>query len=411
MELALTTGKRKIKDGSRFNHLFPPEMEAYGSSTTLKASGNVYDTVKYIARIIDNDSADTEQIAKHLEGDNRLETIKNIHDFMVDYLQYDTEKGEKLRSPRRTWWVGQKQIDKETGDSGVDCDDLVIFSGSILKNLNIPFFIRIVKVNQDEYQHVYLIVPPSGEQLSGTYITLDGVLSDFDYEYPFKQEKTFNQLGMKIEYLGAISSSHDASPGDKHTTINSTDPILAILVSLYNNISTRQLIPQKIQANELLSMLHYAIINWNTQNRLESLRFLSKVELGSSRDYTFFTKLYDHLTNQQYSNGLKGGDMYKYPLSDYLGDDPDNDNGNNKGQWADAITAAFTALANFDWGLVNGQNQNTYPPVQYQTPPTGTQIAGMSISTIGGLFLLGGMGYLLYENLSMKKSSPRISKK
>lgn len=404
MELALTTGKRKIKDGSRFNSMFPPEREAYGSSSTLKVSGNVNDTVKFIAQIIENDHNDTKKIAQYLKGNNRSETLKNIHDFMVNYLQYDTETGEKLRSPRRTWWVGQKQNDKETGDSGVDCDDLVIFSGSILKNLNIPFFIRIVKVNHNEFQHVYLVVPPKGEQLSGTYITLDGVLSDFNYEYPFKQQKTFNQKGMKIEYLGAVSPSHFA-------TINTTDPMLTVLIRLYNNISTRIIIPWNIKESDLLQMLHYAISNWNTNYRLESLKLLSETEKQSDRNYTFFTKLHDHLKSRPQINGLKGTNWDDIPVEDYQGDYVGDDDKNN-GQWAAAITAAFTALANFDWGLVGGQTQNTYPPVQYQPPKSvGTQIAGMSITTIGGLFLLGGMGYLLYENLSKKKSSIRTNKK
>jgi len=404
MELGLTTGKRKIKDGSRFNSMFPTEMEAYGSSSTLKANGDVNDTVKFIAQIIEKDHNDTKKIAQYLKGNSRTETLKNIHDFMVNYLQYDTETGEKLRSPRRTWWVGQKQNDKQTGDSGVDCDDLVIFSGSILKNLNIPFFIRIVKVNHNEFQHVYLVVPPKGEQLSGTYITLDGVLSDFNYEYPFKQQNTFNQKGMKIEYLGAVSPSH-------FETINTTDPMLTVLVRLYNNISTRQLIPGNIKASDLLQMLHYAISNWNTKYRLESLKLLSETEKQSGRNYTFFTKLYDHLKSQPQINGLKGTNWDEIPVEDYQGDYVGDDEENN-GQWAAAITAAFTALANFDWGLVGGQTQNNYPPVQYQEPkPVGTQIAGMSITTIGGLFLLGGMGYLLYENLSKKKSSTRTNKK
>jgi len=39
----------------------------------------------------------------------------------------------------------------ETGDTGVDCDDLTIFAGSILKNLNIPFYIRIVKIDKEDF--------------------------------------------------------------------------------------------------------------------------------------------------------------------------------------------------------------------------------------------------------------------
>jgi len=396
MELSLTTGKRKIKDGSWFNHMFPSEANAYGKSSVLKDSGNVTDTVKFIAEVIEKDRSDTKQIAQYLNANNRTKILQNIHNFMVNYLQYDTESGEKLRSPRRTWWVGQKQIDHETGDKGVDCDDLVIFSGSILRNLNIPFFIRIVKVNQNEFQHVYIVVPPSGEQLSGTYITLDGVLSDFDYEYPFKEEKTFNQKGMKIEYLGELAP-----------TIQQTDPILKLLVNIRKKVSAKKITPSRINASDLLRMLDYVIKNWEFPlNRLAALESMAEIEKGSGRKYGVFTSLYAHYSNQPYLTGLKGGNWDDIPVEDYQGDYINNGDTDNDGKWATALTAMFTALANFDWGLVGGQsgNNNSYPPVQYQQPKSaGLQIAGMSISTIGGLFLLGGMGYLLYENVGKKK--------
>jgi len=206
MPLALTTGKRKIKDGSKFNHLFPAKNMSYGNSTILHKNGTVDQTVKFMADIIKQDAADTAKLAPLLQGRTRIETLQNLHRFMIDYLQYDTEDQEKLRSPRRTWWVGNQQHDAETGDNGVDCDDMAIFAGSVLHNLNIPYYIRIVMVNGNDWEHVYLIVPPEGTNLSGTYITLDGVLSDFNYEYPFHNQNTFDMAGNKLQisYLGNI---------------------------------------------------------------------------------------------------------------------------------------------------------------------------------------------------------------
>lgn len=405
--LSLTTGKRNIKDGSRFNSMFPSEQNAYGNNSVLKRNGNVYDTVKLMGEIIERDKGDTEKIAQYLKGSSREETLKNIHDFMITYLQYDTEEGEKLRSPRRTWWVGQTQNDKDTGDSGVDCDDLAIFSGSILRNLGIPFFIRIVKVNGNKFQHVYLVVPTQGEELSGTYITLDGVISDFNYEYPFKQEKTFNNKGMKIQYLGNLPMEYSQT---------SKDPLLKLLIDFYNEISFGNVSPLKIQREDVLMMLSYAIANWDDpKTRAEALRILSKSEKLSYPGQTFFTGLLKIVRKNPTLSGLSGDDYFigPPPPPDY-GNTTTTDGGNGNGAaWAGAITAAFSALANFDWGLVGGSSnqQSVQPPVQYQPPTNKAQIAGMSIGTIGGIFLMGGMGYLLYTNLSGKKSiPPRVAK-
>ena len=175
MELGLTTGKRAIKNGAKYDKYFSNEESAYGNYRMLDNHGTVQDTVKHIAKLIVSKKKDTTAISQTLKGASRKETVRNVHRIMVNYLQYDTESGEKLRSPRRSWQVGQKQIDKQTGDTGVDCDDMVLFSGTILHNLNIPFYIRIVKIDQDEFQNVYLIVPEQGTELKEKYLTLDGV--------------------------------------------------------------------------------------------------------------------------------------------------------------------------------------------------------------------------------------------
>ena len=60
-ELALTTGKRKIKDGSRFNAMFPTENASYGNDSVLMEHGTVQDTVKLISKIIASDYKDTKK--------------------------------------------------------------------------------------------------------------------------------------------------------------------------------------------------------------------------------------------------------------------------------------------------------------------------------------------------------------
>jgi hypothetical protein len=211
----MSYGKRNIKNGSKYNSYFPTREEANSNYKVLHASGDVFDTVKAMSKIIKADAWQTEKIAPLLQGKNTCETCKNIHQFMMDYLQYDMEQGEKLRSPARTWWDGQNGGDPKHGGIGVDCDDMSIFAGSILHNLNIPYYIRIVKIDSSDFQHVYLIIP---EKNKSNYITLDGVVHKFNYETPFKDEVTFNENGekMKIEYLGDVASN-SALAGIKKT--------------------------------------------------------------------------------------------------------------------------------------------------------------------------------------------------
>lgn len=388
--LALTTGKRKIKDGSRYNAYFPPESAAYGSSTVLNKNGTVENTVKYIADIIEKDKSDTAKIAKILKGKNLKETITNIHSFMVNYLQYDTEAGEKLRSPRRTWWVGHKQNDKETGDNGVDCDDLTIFAGSILRNLGIPFNIRIVKINKDDFQHVYLIVPKNGKGLSGPYYTLDGVISDFDYEYPFKTEKTFDMQGMKIEYLGNITGE------------NADDKVLSMLKNYRYGIANGHLVTTKINHADVLKMLDYAIANWHdVAKRKQAVDILAASEKQNFPGKHFFAVL------QNYVDGNLSGVLGQ------LGDDatppaPKSNKTKKSNVW-DAISALFGAAANFDWGLIGGKknNQTTapniIPPAAYNSPER--QAAGISMTSVAGILIGGALVYFAYENF--KKAKPK----
>lgn len=434
MSLALTTGKRKIKDGSKYNQYFPSETEAYGNDTVLKRAGSVFDTVQFIADIIENDKADTAQISPILEGATRLETLENIHQFMIDHLQYDVEKGEKLRSPRRTWWVGSKQNDKETGNTGVDCDDMVIFSGTILRNLNIPYYIRIVKIDGDEFQHVYLVVPTTGNTLSGAYITLDGVISKFNYEYPFKTQNTYDMSGnkMKIEYLGNV-------PGN--------DPVLDFLISKHRAIALKKVLLRKANSEDIKGMLNHVISKWNNpHDRVVALRQLADAESKYYPGQRFFNVLKYYIEQGRMPAldfpPFKGGNtppdpvitpdmhMESVGVTDVTVDEPppmsgmgditdwddipvedyqDDIDGGGNGTGAAIALGILAALANFDWSLVGGNPQQPPQTLPPQTQPINTTptIAGLSLTTIGGVLLAGGLVYMVAQNIKAAKSNKK----
>ncbi|NJO91150.1 MAG: hypothetical protein HC831_20915 [Chloroflexia bacterium] len=102
---------------------------------------------------------------------------------------------EQLRRPNRSW------ADRKTG---IDCGCFSIFVSSILTNLKVPHLFRIAKYTQDVYQHVYVIVPVAG---ANKYHTIDCVLSQFDYEKPYKQQKDFNMSlqGIDVAVLSGVS--------------------------------------------------------------------------------------------------------------------------------------------------------------------------------------------------------------
>ncbi len=402
MSLALTTGKRKIKDGRPFYPFFPPESEAYANYSILNRDGTVEETVKFIADIIQKDKKDTRKIARYLKAPSRLKTLRNIHGFMLNYLQYDTEAGEKLRSPRRTWWVGNTENDKQTGDTGVDCDDLVIFSGSILRNLNIPFFIRIVKIESDQFQHVYLIVPKNGDDLSNGYYTLDGVLSDFDYEYPYTLQNTFTMDGLKIEYLGNI----------RPVAANAESPVYHWLTQTYKEIVSGKETPKNVSKADLVKMLGYALKNWDT-NRLTALKNLADTERTKFPGHQTFQQLYKtQLKIDNYGLGALSGDWMP---SDWTAEDEqllDNPPGaryyKQKIDWNNIINSAFSFLASRDWGISNKKGNNLQPTPTTAYLPQQQQAGFFTKYQIPILMIVaGGTVFLLWD--SKQKGSSRKS--
>ncbi len=402
MSLALTTGKRKIKDGKPFYSFFPPESEAYGNYSVLDRNGTVEETVKFIADIIEKDKKDTRKISQYLKAPSRLKTLRKVHSFMVNYLQYDTEAGEKLRSPRRTWWVGNTENDKQTGDTGVDCDDLVIFSGSILSNLNIPFFIRIVKIDSDQFQHVYLIVPKSGNDLSNGYYTLDGVLSDFNYEYPYTLQNTFSMNGLKIEYLGNILP----------ITTNDSDPIFNWLDTTYRAIVSGKESPKRVNKADIIKMLGYALKNWDT-NRLAALKNLADTERTKFPGHQTFQQLYKtQLKLDNYGLGALNGDWMP---SDWTAEDEKLldtpvkvTDYKQKIDWNNIVNSVFSFLASKDWGISSKRANNIQPsPTPAYLPPqqqTGF-FAKYQIPIL--VIVVGGTAFLLWD--SKQKGSSRKS--
>lgn len=201
--------KRRIKPGRQYDVHFPkPE----NLTPMINDDGSVIDTVGYCEKIVRSTLNDTRKIAPLLKGATLQATCNNVFRFIYDHIQYQEDKPnvEQLRRPARTW-----------SDRKGDCDCMSIFASSILTNLGIPHFFRIVKMHgRSWFQHIYVIVPKSGMNGKGdmtnrkNYIVIDPVLDNFDQEAPkinFKKDFEMKNLsglsGIPIQYLNGVDNS------------------------------------------------------------------------------------------------------------------------------------------------------------------------------------------------------------
>lgn len=189
----------RVKSGKEYDELFPRAML---TTITKKEGATVADTIRFIPQVVRETLFHTERIAQVLKGDDVRETCRNIWQFVYDHIAYkkDEEGKEQVRSPARAW--------HDRGNiQGVDCDCYTVFISSILSNLKIRHILRITKYKENHFQHIYPIVPLS----DGSYITIDCVVRNFNYEEPYSEKKDTN---MDLEYLNGIYDSKNTDTLD-----------------------------------------------------------------------------------------------------------------------------------------------------------------------------------------------------
>jgi hypothetical protein len=275
---SITNGYRPIKEGSQYERFFARPED---SDRIIIEDGEVDETVDLMKKVVWKYINDTKQIATYLKGSTLRQTCENIWNFLYHHVQYKLDKKglEQLRRPNRSW------AERKTG---IDCDCFSIFVSSILTNLKIPHRFRITKYNRDVYQHVYVVVPIPGSE---KYYTIDCVLSQFNYEKPFKQQKDFDMSLQGIDVAVLSGTADDVldlvSGFEELEGLDGPDYDRTILEHL---IKTRNMIaqnPNLIRNSDyppaFLKMLDYAIDNWNTPNREKALEILAKNEDAMNR--------------------------------------------------------------------------------------------------------------------------------
>jgi hypothetical protein len=300
-QLGITAGPREIKDGTKYNHLFPTASKA---KKVIKPDGDVNNVVETMIQIVAQHSDQVKKLAKKLSANSINQTCSNIFDLAYNYMQYqrDTAGIEELRTPARAWYDGQIRF-KQQGDksAGIDCDDYAIFVGSLLHQLHIPFKFRITKYyGRSYFQHVYVAVPHNGNE-----IIIDPVLDKFNYEKPYTDEKSdfdmgelgvagrLNGIGMlSNEDHAAILSLVNASEFEKLEDLDGINGISeqetleqfgnALLITLKKTREQVQRNPQIIEhvqnPEQLTQMLDQAIKYWNTPKRDAVIDKLAQME-------------------------------------------------------------------------------------------------------------------------------------
>lgn len=208
----VANGKRAIRSGMEYERFFD-RSELKGEETTLRNNGTVRNTISDMKMIVSKYSGQTRKIAQHLKASTREATLRNLWEFLYHHVQYkiDAKDREQLRQPLRTW------ADRRTG---VDCDCYSIFISSVLTNLGIPHAFRIAAYKQD-FQHVYVIVPKSGNDYS-SYYTIDPVVDRFNYEVPPSVKEDFS---MKTTMLNGLAAAACQSQATKPIVFINSDQI------------------------------------------------------------------------------------------------------------------------------------------------------------------------------------------
>ncbi len=87
-------------------------------------------------------------------GDD-YDKVENIYNFVVNKCRYvqDPSGLELLKTP-----IVSLEIIEIGGSPALDCDDATILIGSLVMSIGIPFALRAVSFNEDDFSHVYGLV-------------------------------------------------------------------------------------------------------------------------------------------------------------------------------------------------------------------------------------------------------------
>lgn len=252
--------------------ILPPE-----SSNRFIKKGVTKDIVREIFNHDKDAFKDVKEFSKYLEANTVEKTASNIWNFLKDEITYkeDPENKQFIQYPRRL-------IHNKKGD----CKSLSIFTGAVLKNLNIPYFYRftnyvdpVTGIAPNDIKHVYTIIPLNGEE-----IIVDVVHSSFNQEKPYNKKIDIMPT-TEIYSLGAL-------PNDNIQTMSKADFIIKLVIDRMRAEAKASKSKGKIykakgflkQAEFLQEVKKVVDSNLSKSDKIKTLNQLRK---GKKLDYIF----------------------------------------------------------------------------------------------------------------------------
>jgi len=172
-------------------------LPAFSNHKLLNENGDTQDIVNGILKADKICGKYTKNFSKHLKSSTTLATAKNVFDFVFNHINYQVDPFgiQWIKSPSQTW-----------KDKYADCKSMSIFSGSVFKNLGIPYAYRFVSYSdQPIWTHVYVIVYDE----NGKGIIVDPVYKKFNKQKSYRFKKDYKMS--RIEYISGIGGKKRSS--------------------------------------------------------------------------------------------------------------------------------------------------------------------------------------------------------
>ena len=193
------THVRKIKSGTEYEQYFEKPI---GTTDVINEEASVHDTLAHIGVLVNKTLNETKKIAQVLKRPTLNETCESIFNFFYQHYQYKLDEAgvEQVRTPLRAW------ADRKTG---IDCDCFATSVSSILTNLGIEHYLKIIAINgRPNYQHIYVVVPKQqGLDINtrSNYWVIDPVLNHYNEEAPNITKKDYLKMnGIPLHQLNGI---------------------------------------------------------------------------------------------------------------------------------------------------------------------------------------------------------------
>ncbi len=208
------THVRRIASGKEYEKYFTPSNLP---DKLVNPNATTTDTLAFVKTLVNETLNDTMKIAPVLKRATLQDTCQAIFDFFYKHYQYKLDEfmKEQVRRPSRAW------ADRK---NGIDCDCFTASVSSVLTNLGIAHYLKIIAIEDPEtglprenFQHIYVVVPKRIDldiNQRGNYWIIDPVLNRFNEEAPrITKTKHLKMEGIPLYQLNGIDDAGETYGG------------------------------------------------------------------------------------------------------------------------------------------------------------------------------------------------------